>query len=79
MYYNTDSENFRTALHSHGKNQTPFFCEKTPVAFRKMFFHKQDQFLKRDKRESVPYPWSGLNKKLYGLRQGELLTLTKWV
>jgi|TARA_R100001530_G_scaffold55897_1_gene40920 twinkle protein len=37
---------------------------------------KQDQFLKRDKRESVPYPWSGLNKKLYGLRQGELLTLT---
>tara|TARA_B100001939_G_scaffold95369_1_gene81946 strand:+ start:1134 stop:2834 length:1701 start_codon:yes stop_codon:yes gene_type:complete len=37
---------------------------------------KQSQFLNRDKKESIPFPWDGLNKKLYGLRQGELLTLT---
>jgi twinkle protein len=30
----------------------------------------------REKKESVPYPWAGLNQKLYGLRQGELVTLT---
>lgn len=37
---------------------------------------KQASFLKREKKESVPYPWHGLNKKLIGLRQGELMTLT---
>ena len=37
---------------------------------------KEQEFLKRDKRDNVPYPWEGLNKKLYGLRQGELVTLT---
>jgi twinkle protein len=33
-------------------------------------------FFTREQKESVPYPWKGLNDKLYGLRQGELLTLT---
>ena len=36
----------------------------------------RDKFHDREKKESVPYPWEGLNKKLYGLRQGELVTLT---
>mgnify|MGYP003635598476 FL=1 len=33
-------------------------------------------FNNREQRESVPYPWEGLNNKLYGLRSGELVTLT---
>ena len=33
-------------------------------------------YKKREKKESVPYPWNGLNAKLEGLRQGELVTLT---
>ena len=33
-------------------------------------------FFDREKKESVPYPWKELNEKLYGLRQGELVTLT---
>ena len=37
---------------------------------------KENEYLKREKKDSVPYPWEGLNKKLYGLRQGELVTLT---
>lgn len=37
---------------------------------------KVQSFLKRERKDSVPYPWEGLNKKLYGLRQGELVTLT---
>jgi len=37
---------------------------------------RTDSFMKREKKDSVPYPWNGLNKKLYGLRQGELVTLT---
>ena len=37
---------------------------------------KQKAFLNRDKKQSVPYPWEGLNKKLIGLRAGELVTLT---
>ena len=37
---------------------------------------KQKDFLNRDKKQSVPYPWEGLNKKLIGLRAGELVTLT---
>ena len=36
----------------------------------------KDKFKEREKKEAVPYPWSGLNAKLYGLRQGELVTLT---
>ena len=34
------------------------------------------KFHDREQKESIPYPWQGLNKKLYGLRQGELITLT---
>ncbi len=37
---------------------------------------QRDKFHNREKKESVPYPWEGLNEKLYGLRQGELVTLT---
>jgi twinkle protein len=37
---------------------------------------KQKDFLNREKKPSVPYPWEGLNKKLIGLRAGELVTLT---
>ena len=37
---------------------------------------KENEFLNRDKKDSVPYPWEGLNKKLFGMRQGELITLT---
>ena len=33
-------------------------------------------YKKRERKESVPYPWDGLNSKLEGLRQGELVTLT---
>ena len=36
----------------------------------------REKFHNREQRESIPYPWEGLNKKLYGLRQGELITLT---
>ena len=36
----------------------------------------RSKFHNREYKESVPYPWQGLNKKLYGLRQGELVTLT---
>ena len=34
------------------------------------------KFHDREQRESVHYHWQGLNKKLYGLRQGELITLS---
>jgi|TARA_R110000765_G_scaffold426325_1_gene541580 twinkle protein len=37
---------------------------------------EKKKFFNRPKKECVPYPWEGLNKKLYGLRQGELVTLT---
>ena len=37
---------------------------------------KQKDFLDRTETTSVPYPWVGLNKKLLGLRAGELVTLT---
>ena len=30
----------------------------------------------REKKQSFPYPWTGLNEKLEGLRHGELITLT---
>ena len=36
----------------------------------------KDKFKNRKKKEAVPYPWGGLNSKLYGMRQGELVTLT---
>jgi twinkle protein len=37
---------------------------------------QRDKFHNREKKTSIPYPWEGLNEKLYGLRQGELVTLT---
>ena len=37
---------------------------------------QREKFHNREKKQSVPYPYEGLNKKLYGLRQGELVTLT---
>tara|TARA_B100000287_G_scaffold432324_1_gene491375 strand:+ start:4836 stop:6488 length:1653 start_codon:yes stop_codon:yes gene_type:complete len=37
---------------------------------------QRDNYKKRERKESVPYPWEGLNSKLEGLRQGELVTLT---
>tara|TARA_R110002051_G_scaffold318571_1_gene401073 strand:- start:446 stop:2107 length:1662 start_codon:yes stop_codon:yes gene_type:complete len=37
---------------------------------------KENEYISREKKRSIPYPWEGLNKKLYGLRQGELVTLT---
>ena len=37
---------------------------------------KKDDWLNREVKESIAYPWEGLNKKLYGLRKGELVTLT---
>jgi hypothetical protein len=40
---------------------------------------EQEDFLNRkSKRESIPYPWKGLNDKLYGMRRGELVTLNRW-
>jgi twinkle protein len=35
-----------------------------------------DSYFNRETQESVPYPWDGLNEKLYGMRRGELVTLT---
>jgi twinkle protein len=37
---------------------------------------KLDDLINREIKECVPYPWAGLNKKLYGMRQGELVTVT---
>ena len=37
---------------------------------------KREQFHSREKRDTIPFPWEGLNKKLYGLQQGSLLTFT---
>ena len=36
----------------------------------------EDEFFTDNEKESIPYPWAGLNDKLYGMRQGELVTLT---
>jgi twinkle protein len=37
---------------------------------------KKDNWLKREIKESIAFPYEGLNQKLYGLRKNELLTLT---
>ena len=34
------------------------------------------QELRNNKQQSIPYPWFGLNRKLEGMRAGELVTLT---
>jgi twinkle protein len=36
----------------------------------------RDKYKNREKKPSIPYPWQGLNTKLEGMRQGELVTLT---
>lgn len=35
-----------------------------------------ENYLTRTRKDSVPFPWEGLNEKLEGLRAGELVTLT---
>ena len=35
-----------------------------------------DTLYEEDFCETIPYPWTGLNKKIYGMRTGELLTFT---
>tara|TARA_B100000214_G_scaffold172183_1_gene123763 strand:+ start:4291 stop:5952 length:1662 start_codon:yes stop_codon:yes gene_type:complete len=37
---------------------------------------ERENYKKRERKESIRYPWDGLNDKLEGLRQGELITLT---
>jgi twinkle protein len=37
---------------------------------------QKSEWLHRETKESIAYPWEGLNKKLYGMRKGELVTLT---
>jgi twinkle protein len=36
----------------------------------------KEKYKNRERKQSFPYPWQGLNDKLEGLRQGELVTLT---
>ena len=36
----------------------------------------KEEWLHRKEIESISFPWEGLNKKLFGLRQGELVTFT---
>lgn len=36
----------------------------------------EDSFFEEDTTVSIPFPWEGLNKKMYGMRRKELLTLT---
>ena len=37
---------------------------------------KREDYHDRPRKESLPFPWEGLNNKIYGLRQGELITFT---
>jgi twinkle protein len=47
----------------------------TPSGIMELSSQKSD-WLHREVKDSVAYPWEGLNKKLYGMRKGELVTLT---
>ena len=47
----------------------------TPSGILELSSKKKD-WIQREDKESVPYPWEGLNQKLYGMRKGELVTLT---
>jgi twinkle protein len=47
----------------------------TPSGILELSAQRKD-WLHREVKESIAYPWEGLNKKLYGLRKGELVTLT---
>jgi len=35
-----------------------------------------DELYEEDEQDTVPYPFAGLNEKLYGMRTGELVTIT---
>mgnify|MGYP002700547878 FL=1 len=37
---------------------------------------RKDKWLTREVKQSIAFPYAGLNQKLYGLRRGELVTLT---
>ena len=47
----------------------------TPSGIIELSSRKSD-WLHREVKPSIPYPWEGLNSKLYGLRKGELVTFT---
>lgn len=47
----------------------------TPSGIIELSSRKTD-WLQREVKPSIPYPWEGLNNKLYGLRKGELVTFT---
>ena len=47
----------------------------TPSGIIELSAKKKD-WLHREVKPSIPYPWEGLNNKLYGLRKGELVTFT---
>jgi twinkle protein len=47
----------------------------TPSGIIELSSRKGD-WLHREVKPSIPYPWEGLNSKLYGLRKGELVTFT---
>jgi len=47
----------------------------TPSGIIELSSKKKD-WLHREVKPSIPYPWEGLNNKLYGLRKGELVTFT---
>jgi twinkle protein len=47
----------------------------TPSGLVSVSDHKK-RYLERPTKLSVPYPWQGLNEKLEGLRQGEIMILT---
>ena len=36
----------------------------------------RERYKNRERKKAFPYPWEGLNTKLEGMRQGELVTLT---
>ena len=37
---------------------------------------QKDRYLDRPKKLSIPFPWQGMNRKLEGLRQGEITVIT---
>ena len=61
----------------HGKFVECFWQAKTftPSGIIRVSEKKED-WKNRKQKESIPYPWEGLNEKLYGMRQGELVTFT---
>ena len=61
----------------HGKFVECFWQAKTftPSGIIRVS-EKREDWKNRKQKESIPYPWEGLNEKLYGMRQGELVTFT---